>query len=307
MTRWARVRAYLRRLTSKRKKGLASRLLREFVYLDDVSVCSLLASLKGGIAAEITESQTVSFNRDTTSALGVGVGGTGGRLSTALQSGHAQSSQVLRKANIQANFKELYETAGIYLTLRRSDEASTPTITSVRELEQEMDQLAADRWLFDPSTLKRGDLLEVDVELDADPIFRVASVIAAIRGIMEDNEQLFGTTITTQLPQMRSMARVLESLLVGLVPVRGRLVDYDSVRIGNKDVLVHRSLCKNMAVDARAKTYPTFVVGVAQSDLFWKDIRRILFSGGKYTVFCRLAAGRDQREVEAGEGSRCLG
>ena len=39
-----------------------------------------------------------------------------------------------------------------------------------------------------------------------------------------------------------------------------------------------------------SKCYKTaFVVGVAQRDLFWKDIRRVLFLKARYTVFCRLA------------------
>ena len=106
---------------------------------------------------------------------------------------------------------------------------------------------------------------------------------------MEDNEHLFGNEISAQLPQMRSMAQLLESLLVGLIPIRGRLVDYKSARIGGRDVLVHRLLLEQMPSATRPKTYPAFVVGVAQHDLFWKDIRRVLFSQAQYTVFCRLA------------------
>ena len=33
------------------------------------------------------------------------------------------------------------------------------------------------------------------------------------------------------------------------------------------------------------------LVGVAEHNLFWKDIRRVLFGDGQYTVFCRLATG----------------
>ena len=54
--------------------------------------------------------------------------------------------------------------------------------------------------------------------------------------------------------------------------------------------LVHRSLLSQMPADARNRAQPAFLVGVAQNDLFWKDIRRVLFSQARYTVFCRLAA-----------------
>ncbi len=36
---------------------------------------------------------------------------------------------------------------------------------------------------------------------------------------------------------------------------------------------------------------PLYVVGVAEAELFWRDVRRILFSGSRYRMLCRL--GRD--------------
>ena len=45
---------------------------------------------------------------------------------------------------------------------------------------------------------------------------------------------------------------------------------------------------EQMPDGARIKTCSAFVVGVTQRDLFWKDIRQVLFSGARYTVFCRL-------------------
>ena len=117
----------------------------------------------------------------------------------------------------------------------------------------------------------------------------MASVITTLQELMEDNEEIFGHAITAQLPQMRSMAQVLEGLLVGLVPIRGRLVDYVSASIGGRDVLIHHALLDQSDPATWPETHTAFVVGVAQRDLFWKDIRRILFSKARYTVFCRLA------------------
>ena len=62
--RWRRKRA------SKRQKAP----LREFVYLDEVSVYSLIASRLGPIAAEFTEKQTASLQSETKSSLSVGSG-----------------------------------------------------------------------------------------------------------------------------------------------------------------------------------------------------------------------------------------
>ena len=87
------------------------------------------------------------------------------------------------------------------------------------------------------------------------------------------------------------MAHLLDSMLVGLVPIRGRLLDYDCLTIEGREVLIHRSLLNEIEGGAQLQTQPAVVVGVAQRDLFWKDIRRVLFSRAPYTLFCRLATG----------------
>ena len=60
----SRLGGWLRRLKPQKAPEPPSGLLREFVYLDEVSVYSILASRKGGIATEFTESQTASLNSD---------------------------------------------------------------------------------------------------------------------------------------------------------------------------------------------------------------------------------------------------
>ena len=285
----SRIRDWLRGAKPRRVPENSTGLLREFVYLDEVSVYSILASRKGGIAAEFTESQTASLNSDVGGSLSVGFGATKAKLDSKLQASHVQGSQVLRKAIIQTSFKELYAIEQASLALSPPDADCVSTVHAVADLEERLDPPTKDAWLVDPSTIRRGELLEVAVELEADPIFRMASIITTLRELMEDNEHLFGDAIAAQLPQMRSMAQILEGLLVGLVPIRGRLVDYKSAKIGGRDVLVHRLLLEQMPPGTRPKAYPAFVVGVTQRDLFWKDIRRVLFSQAQYTVFCRLA------------------
>ena len=262
---------------------------REFVYLDDVSVLSILASRTGGITIEYSENQTASQNSEVTGSLGVGLSGTKANLGTKIQASQVEASQVLRKSIIQTNFKELYDIERSALALGPPNSDHLPTVDTTLSLESLLGSSEGSGLLIDPSTLHRGDLLEVEVELEADPIFRMATIITTFFEMMEDNEELFENSVTTQLPEIRSVARLLESLLGGLVPIRGRLVDYEWIRICNRDVLVHYSLLCEMPADALPKTSPAFLVGVAQRDLFWKDIRRVLFSQARYTVFCRLA------------------
>ena len=256
-----------------------------------MSVYSILASRKGGITTEFTESQTASLNSDVGSSFSVGFGGTKAKLNSEIRAGHVQNSQILRKAIIQTSFKELYDIEQASLALSLPDSDYIPKIDAVADLEMKFDSLCKDGWLVDPCDIRRGELLEVEIELEADPIFRMVSVITTLRDLMEDNEHLFGNEITAQLPQMRSMAQVLEGLIFGLVPIRGRLIDYKSVRISGREVLIHRLLLEQLSSGKQPTTYPAFVVGVVQRDLFWKDIRRVLFSQAQYTVFCRLAMG----------------
>ena len=259
----------------------ADRDRREFVYLDEVSVLSILASRTGRIATESTESQTSSQSNELASSLGVGFSATKADVGTKVQSGQVEGAQVSRKAIIQSNFKELYDIEHSALALHRANADSLPAVDSIIGVEKLLGTNEATGLLVDPGTLLRGDLLEVEVDLEADPIFRMATIIRTFVGLMEDNEELLRNAAPAQLPEIRSVARLLDNLLAGLVPIRGRLVDYLWMRIHNHEVLVHRSLLNQLPADAMHQAHPVFLVGVAQSDLFWKDIRRVLFSGAR--------------------------
>ena len=279
----------LRRKKNRGPNEDSDRKRREFVYLDEVSVLSILASRTGRIATESTESQTSSQSSEVKGSLGVGLGGTKANLGTKMQSSQVEASQVSRKAIIQSNFKELYGIEHSALVLHPDSIAHLPTVDSTLALERLLGSPEATGLLVDPSTLLRGELLEVEVDLEADPIFRMATIITTFVGLMEDNEELLQNAVPAQLPEIRSVARLLDSLLAGLVPIRGRLVDYVWIRLCGRDVLVHRSLLSQLPADALPEAYPVFLAGVAQRDLFWKDIRRVLFSQARYTVFSRIA------------------
>ena len=263
---------------------------REFVYLDEVSVLSILASRTGRIATESTESRSASHGSEVKGSLGVGLGPTKANLGSKMQTTQVEASQVSHKAIIQSSFKDLYDIECPKLLLCSASPDHVPTVDSLLGLEELFGSLEGTGLLVDPSTLHRGELLEVEVDLEADPIFRMATIITTFVELMEDNEELMQNTIPGQLPEIRSIARLLDSLLAGLVPIRGRLVDFDWIRILDREVLVHRSLLSQMPTDVLSETHPAFLVGVAQDDLFWKDIRRVLFSQARYTVFCRLAS-----------------
>ena len=285
---WSRLSSWICQKCGRATQGsLDAR--REFVYLDEVAVYSILSSHKSGIVTQFTESQTASLNSEVKGTIGVGFGETKANIGSRVQSSQVEATQVLRKAIIQTSFKELYETEREMNAIRFDCHDEPPRVSSIRDLENLLASSRGADWIVDPCTLNRGEILEVEVKLEADPIFRLATIISTLFELVEGNERLFEETATANIREMRSMARLLESLLSGLVPIRGRLVDYQWTSIAGRDVLVHRSLLCQIPADRRPKMNPTFLVGVAQSDLFWKDIRRVLFSQARYTTYCRLA------------------
>ena len=260
------------------------------MYLDDVSVHSILASRTGGIATQFTESQKASQSRDVDRSVGIGLGATKAKADTKSGTVDVKSSEVLSKAVIQSSFKELYELERDSLSMRPHEDTTPPESVRACDFARILGAEHGGRpWLFDPAGFGRGDLIEVEVALEADPIFHMVSVFATVMDLFEDNEHLLGYDVAAQLPQVGSLVRVLEGLLAGLVPIRGRLVDYKSARIGGRDILIHQKLLDEMGTEDLPTLCSVYVVGVAERDLFWKDIRRVLFSGSEYTAFCRVA------------------
>ena len=230
------------------------------------------------------------MTNDTVGSAGIGFGATKATMDTKSRSVDARGSEILSKAVIQTNFKELYELERATLAVRVLDKSAAPNSDGGFELKRMLDAgEEEDAWVIDSANLSRGDLIEVNLALEADPIFHMVSVFSTVMGVFEDNEHLLGYDVASQLPQVASLVRVLEGLLEDLVPVRGRLVDYKHATIGDRDVLIHRKVIERMAMDALPSLRSAYVVGVAERGLFWKDVRRVLFSGAEYTAFCRVA------------------
>lgn len=286
----ARFRRWLRRRQREQVAKRRKAALREFVYLDEVSVYSLLASRLGPIAAEFTETQTASLQSEIGSSLHAGAGIAKAEVDSRVLSRQSQGTQVLRKSIVQTTFKELYELEAKSLAMRpMPDELEPPDIGSLKELVPVEEVLAADGWIVDPETLGRGKLVELEVRLEAEAIFRVSAVTSTILEILEQNRDILGVDNLDELIQMKSVNRILEELLVGLVPIRGLAADYGVVELQDKEWIVHRELLNRLPPEDPPLVRPLYVVGVAEQSLFWKDIRRVLFSNADFRVLTRIS------------------
>jgi len=104
--------------------------------------------------------------------------------------------------------------------------------------------------------------------------------------IIQDDPAAFGVQDVGELAQVRLVSRMVEKVLAGLVPVRGRALNYQVVEVDSEEWLLHTGLIAQL--QPRPAATSVFLVGVAQQGLFWKDVRRVLFSGSSYRVLARL-------------------
>ena len=284
----SRVAAWLRR--RRRVRAAKKRApLREFVYLDDVSVFSLIASRLGPVAAEFTDIETASLQSEIEATGGVGAPPFKAEAKSRLQSTRGRESQVLRKSIVQTTFKELYELEQSRLLLRPAEpDEERPNLADAAGLEVWAAK-SGSPWTVSSDRLTRGQLVEVEVELDPEPIFQMSTVMSTMLDIARDAPEIAQTGGYEQLGQIESVGRVLEKLLAGLIPVRGRALDYAAVDVGGTQQLVHKDILAK--TDRMETSRPVNIVGVAEEALFWKDIRRVLFAGSPYRILCRVGRG----------------
>lgn len=283
-----------RRRRKKAARGQEGKPLREFVYLDEVSVYSLLASRLGPVAAELTETESSSLLAEATGGAEVAAPGVGkAKLGSRLQTTETRGLQVVRKAIIQAQFKELIELETEHLVLSPPGlDTDPPKVASADDLLKAMDNGELDGWAIDPQRLERGLLLELEVELDAEAIFRVSAILSNMLEILEENPELIGADSRQGVLQAMTASRILDRLLVGLVPLRGRAVRFQAVTLGEREVLVHNALLDQLTTgEGGFSSTPVFLVGVAEERLFWRDLRTVLFARSRFTAMVRL--GRD--------------
>lgn len=268
--------------------------LREFVYIDDVSVQSLLASRIGAIATDYTDSDTSGTKRTREANAGLKHGplNAGGKARREESAG--TTAQVVRKSNAQARFKQLLDAELEGLLLRATPPVVLPETAEsppgghvVPSFEQMREQ--HQRHVVAVADIRRGGMFELDIELEAEPIYGVSVAIASLIALFEQTPEMVPEDDRDNIRQVSAVAKMLDQLLAGLVPVRGRAVDYQVLRRGDGDYVIHNSLVAQLTDDERGALEPLVVVGVAEQELFWKDLRRVLFAGHRYTVLARVA------------------
>lgn len=263
--------------------------LREFIYLDEVSVHSLLASTRGPIAFEYLDTLSNTRQSELEGEISLNSGLIGTQTRARRFDTQSNGTQVTRKSIIQALFKQLYdqEKESLVIYPVRTTKNPSDGVMSFDSMKKDLLKLEADGLVIDPAKLKRGQLLEIEVQLEADMVFRISTVISVFREILEENLDAFGNNDFLDISSIKSIDKVLEKILVGLIPIRGLSVDYRILTIDNKEWVVHQKCLAQL--NDNVPSMPLYVVGVTEQKLFWKDIRRLLFAKSRYNALCRLS------------------
>jgi hypothetical protein len=263
--------------------------LREFVYLDEVSVYSLYASRHGPVPEEFTATQSSAIKGEAGSSVGAGVPGLAkGDVRSRVEAARSRGTQVVRRSSIQTTFKELVEGQGREFALRRIAATAPDDLATWDAVLEAAGRGGAPPWIVDPTALRRGQLLELEVDLEAEETYAAAATTAALTQLISEVPEMQASIGHHAIGMTLAVSRILERLHAGLVPLRGRVNDYCVAAIGGREWLIHDALASRLPAPP-ALLMPLFIVGVAEEDLFWKDIRRVVFSRSRYSVMARLA------------------
>lgn len=254
--------------------------LREFIYLDEVSLLSLLSSQKG----EVTDSKSEQASEGSEASIDATAGINPGVIAKAemtsrYQTNNSSTIQTSRKATVQSRFRDLHLIDGLRIIEPVLVDAPATDIESLKKTDT-LSKLAS------ATELQRGKLVELRVKLAADPVFHLGTMVSEFTSMAEDYPDMFaanGGLATMQ--EVQPINKILKRLLAGLVPIRAVAVDYVVVEIDEVQYVAHKNLIERLDLKSR----PLEIVGVTEQEAYWKDLRRVLFSEAEFTVFARIS------------------
>ncbi|MGJ0203046.1 hypothetical protein NHL51_02630 [Leucobacter sp. gxy201] len=254
--------------------------LREFVYLDEVSLRSLLSSLKGDLRDGTSEGFNDAYEIEAATSVEASnplVGKAGA--SSRFQTSNSTSIQTSRKATVQSWFRDFRALNGIRLVEKALPEAAAVSVETLKRTDETSLMVSSDG-------LARGELVEFRVELAADPVYHMSTVTSELAGMAEDYPEMFtaggGAGVLQDFAPVR---KVLERLLAGLVPIRAVALDYVVIELDETEYVVHKDLIQDLDL----KSEPLQIVGVTELLAYWKDLRRVLFSEAEFTLLARIS------------------
>jgi hypothetical protein len=264
---------------------------REFVYLDEISVTSLIASRDGAIKETVKETLTHSTEREGKTSAASTLKAVKFSAESRAKRTDTSANEVVRKAVIQSTFRDL-RTGGhdeLVLALSRKPrrrEVRPHSLATARDVARHKKKLERHGHLLRASDIRRGDVLELEVLLSADQTYQLVSAASSIVDIVKGREALFGID-KAEYDQVVSVLEVIDGLLVGLVPICGTSRDYAVLELSGEEYLVNQGLIDPDG-ELRHEIRPLEIVGVTSFSSYSRDLRRVLFAEESYTTYVRV-------------------
>lgn len=259
--------------------------LREFIYLDEVSLRSLLSSKKGEMTATTSREVSHSTENENRETVGVDIASVGKMEATSrFQTRNSSSLQTAKKATVQSWFRELDQLPNIRLL--ETVHQVVPFATN-----QELLECSNLSVCIPEDKLRRGEIVEFKARLSADPIFHMITLFSEFKGMASDfPEMMTGHGGLKVFHEVEGVGRVIQRLLAGLIPVRAEALDYAVIEVEGTKYVVHKEAISRLNIESE----PLELVCVTELDAYWKDIRRILFSDAEFTILARISKSKIQ-------------
>lgn len=263
--------------------------LREFVYLDEVSVYSLTSSPDAPPPVAISESSKATRGTKRGASGGFTAPVAKSSFHAEFTSGTEAGTQIERQFNIQSQFARLRRTYGktLQLSAASASDSEQPTAGSL-DLAAALDHLHGLQRAVPVGDLERGRLAELRISLGTHAVFDVATAIKSFGGLMAKYPELTGVGSVPKLREALEIGEFLNELLENLVPIEGSSTGYAVVDAGDDRWVVDMAMLTGL-LEHPVDSTPLHVVGVAERESFWKDTRRVLHTGAEYDVLGRVA------------------
>lgn len=264
---------------------------REFVYLDETSVTSLVAARHGSVPESFkdTLSATSSSDAGTSLTLPSTPAGPGVGMSTRSASSRTTSQEVVRRTVVQGTFRSL-RIGDTDLRVSVEDQPDRPkpaAIPTAKALAHLLPKLEKQHRAARTQDLLRGDVVEVQVELSPEWSYQFTAAVSSMIDLVEGRAEMFGIE-ESAVGEVQRVLELLSRLLVDLVPIQARVTSHRLVVVDDVSWLVDVSMIAAGSVLDRDAS-EVHLAGVTELPLYWKDVRRVLFAGSAYSVYARLS------------------
>jgi hypothetical protein len=233
--------------------------LREFIYLDEVSVVSLLASLTREVTEERTDTDMTEnrkrwkFRLKSTLSFIPYIGGSGSA-SRETVGVDRDTEEVVRRSEIQSKFDELYSETSPYFELNEVDRNEEVSVSDLTE----------------------GGVMEVDVEFSGHKLFHYYKAFQYLIDVAEGTEYAFTN-------QEKQVVELMGSLFGDQIPVVGELSNYKIV-----DEQIHER------EGDTEEGEELWIAGTLDPDMLWQEPSQFLYENNNFTAYIRVPEARIQ-------------